>query len=413
MDFDDSPEEAGFRAEARTWLAGAAPPRGESDDTWRRFRAKTEVEDLAFLAEAKAFQHRLVDAGWAGVHWPVEHGGQGRSAQLAGIFEQERGRFDVPGNFFMVGIDMAGPTLMAHGSADQQAKYLRPMLRGDEVWCQLFSEPGSGSDLASLATRAERDGDTWVVNGQKVWTSSAHLADRGILLARTDPDAPKHAGITYFVVDMKARGVEVRPLRQIDGAIHFNEVFLTDVHIPDADVIGPVGEGWKVALTTLTAERSAIGGGGHTGYDEVLALARETGRTDDLTVRQELARLRTRTEIQRWLVYRTRTALARGVQPGPEASVLKLLNNHQVAHVGDLVMALLGAGATLSGDDAARAGSGRTCSSTSGAAASAAAPSRSSATSWPSGCSVSPASPTRSAGNRGERSPVANPPNWG
>jgi alkylation response protein AidB-like acyl-CoA dehydrogenase len=268
------------------------------------------------------------------------------------VFSEEQGRFDVPANFFMVGIDMAGPTLMAHGTDLQQKRFLEPMLRGEEVWCQLFSEPGAGSDLASISTRAELDGEEWVLNGQKVWTSGGHTADLGICLARTDPDAAKHAGITYFVVDMHAPGVTVRPLRQIDGAIHFNEVFLDSVRVPADRVIGDVHDGWRVAMTTLTAERTAIGGGGQTRWRDVADLARRLGRDQDPTIRQELARLATREMIQRWGVYRVRTALARGQAPGPEASVLKLLNSHHVEHVGSVLMSILGAAGTLAHDDA-------------------------------------------------------------
>jgi len=361
MDFDDTPTEAAFRADVVTWLSSVAKPRGEGDGAARRFRAKTEAADEANLAEAKAWQRTLVDAGYAGVHWPVEHGGRGLPANLAAIIEQERAHFDVPRNAFMVGIDMAGPTLMAHGTVEQQARWLPGTLRGDVVWCQLFSEPGAGSDLASLSTRAVRatspDGAPgWRVTGQKVWTSGAHLADVGMLLARTDPDVPKHEGITFLVADMRSPGITVRPLRQIDGAIHFNEVFLDDVWVPDDHVVGPVGEGWKVARTTLTAERTAIGGGGTTRVDDVLDLARRTGANADPHLRQELARLHTRAQLQRWLVYRVRTAAAQGRAPGAEASVLKLLNNAQVTHVGDLVLAVQGAAGMLWHDDAADEG---------------------------------------------------------
>jgi alkylation response protein AidB-like acyl-CoA dehydrogenase len=256
----------------------------------------------------------------------------------------------------MIGIDMVGPTLIAHGTHEQKARFLPPMLRGDEVWCQLFSEPGSGSDLASLSTRAVRDGDEWVIDGQKVWTSSAHTADLGICLARTDPDAPKHAGITYFLVDMHAPGVTVRPLRQIDGAIHFNEVFLDGVRVPAERVVGDVHDGWRVAMTTLTAERTAIGSGGRVGTREILDLARRLGRTTDPVLRQEIARAHAREMVQRWTVYRVRTAVARGVPPGPEAAILKLLNSHQVEHVGSLLMSILGTTGTLWHDDAPDAG---------------------------------------------------------
>ncbi|MGH9083937.1 MAG: acyl-CoA dehydrogenase family protein, partial [Acidimicrobiales bacterium] len=238
MDVDDTPAEAAVRSAARTWLETVARRRGEGDGDWRSFRAKSDEQDAAQLAMAKAWQGTKFDAGWAAIHWPVDHGGRGLSAIEAGIFAEEEARFDVSARFFVVGIDMAGPTLMAHGTAAQQQRFLEPMLRGDEVWCQLFSEPGAGSDLASLSTRAVRDGDGWVLTGQKVWTSSAHSADWAICLARTDPDAPKHAGITYFLVDMRAPGVEVRGLRQIDDAIHFNEVFLDGVRVPDEHVVG-------------------------------------------------------------------------------------------------------------------------------------------------------------------------------
>jgi len=197
-----------------------------------------------------------------------------------------------------------------------------------------------------------RDGDEWVIDGQKVWTSSGHTADWGMCLARTDPDAPKHAGITYFLVDMHAPGVDVRPLRQIDGAIHFNEVFLDGVRVPKDHVVGAVNDGWRVAATTLSAERTAIGGGGQTGPIELIELARELGRADDPVLRQELAAVYTRQRIQRWIVYRVRTAVAKGVAPGPEASVLKLLNSHQVEHVGSTIMSILGPTATLWHEDA-------------------------------------------------------------
>jgi alkylation response protein AidB-like acyl-CoA dehydrogenase len=356
MDVDDTPEEAAARAEARAWLKTVAKPRGEGGGDWKAFRARTEDEDVDQLTRGKAWQRTKFEAGWAAIHWPVDYGGRGRTAIEAGVFSEEEGRFDTTGNMFMIGIDMVGPTLIAHGTHEQKARFLPPMLRGDEVWCQLFSEPGSGSDLASLSTRAVRDGDEWVIDGQKVWTSSAHTADLGICLARTDPDAPKHAGITYFLVDMHAPGVTVRPLRQIDGAIHFNEVFLDGVRVPAERVVGDVHDGWRVAMTTLTAERTAIGSGGRVGTREILDLARRLGRTTDPVLRQEIARAHAREMVQRWTVYRVRTAVARGVPPGPEAAILKLLNSHQVEHVGSLLMSILGTTATLWHDDAPDAG---------------------------------------------------------
>jgi alkylation response protein AidB-like acyl-CoA dehydrogenase len=356
MDVDDTPEEAAAREEARAWLRTVAKPRGEGDGDWRAFRARTDEEDADQMARGKAWQRTKCDAGWAAIHWPVEYGGQGRSAIEAGVFAEEESRFDTTGNMFMIGIDMVGPTLIAHGTDEQKARFLPPMLRGDEVWCQLFSEPGSGSDLASLSTRADRDGDEWVINGQKVWTSSAHVADFGICLARTNPDVPKHAGISYFLVDMHAPGVTVRPLRQIDGAIHFNEVFLDGVRVPADRLVGDLHDGWRVANTTLSAERTAIGSGGRVGTREIVDLVHRLGRGDDPVLRQEIARLHAREMVQRWTVYRVRTAVAKGVPPGPEATILKLLNSHQVEHVGSVLMSILGSVGMLWQDDAPDAG---------------------------------------------------------
>jgi alkylation response protein AidB-like acyl-CoA dehydrogenase len=247
---------------------------------------------------------------------------------------------------------MVGPTLLAWGTDDQKADHLRATLRGDEVWCQLFSEPGAGSDLAGLRTRAEPDGDTWVVNGQKVWTSLAHHSDWAILLARTDPDVPKHRGITFFLVAMDTPGIDVRPLRQIDGVAHFNEVFLTDVRIPSAQVVGAVHGGWQVAHTTLQSERALIGGGAGVRFEDLRDLARATGRSTDPVLRQELARTYTRFELLRFLGLRVQTALSHGVAPGSETSVMKLLYSEHTAALSDLALTLEGAAGTLMTDDA-------------------------------------------------------------
>ena len=346
MDFSDTKEEAAFRAEVRAFLAEHAEPKRGTFETWQsRFGDEG-------LTHAKAFQRKKAEAGFAAITWPKEWGGRGLSPVYQVIYSQEEMRYLVPRGYFEIGLGMCMPTLFAYGTEEQKRRYAPAALRGDEVWCQLFSEPGSGSDLASLSTRAARDGDEWVIDGQKVWTSSAHTADFGICLARTDPDAPKHAGITYFLVDMRSPGVTVRPLRQIDGAIHFNEVFLDGVRVPADRVVGDVHDGWRVAMTTLTAERTAIGSGGRVGTREVLDLARRLGRTTDPVLRQEIARVHAREMVQRWTVYRVRTAVARGVPPGPEAAILKLLNSHQVEHVGSLLMSILGAAGTLWHDDA-------------------------------------------------------------
>ncbi len=293
----------------------------------------------AFLAEhdprhmpAQDFLNARFDAGLAWVHYPEGLGGLGLSRSLQHIVDAEFAAAGAPDNNSgrnAIGLGMAAPTILAYGTEEQQKRWLRELWTGREVWCQLFSEPGAGSDLAALATRAVRDGDSWVVNGQKVWTSQAHLARRALLVARTDPDAEKHAGLTYFAVDMKAPGVEVRPLRQITGEAEFNEVFLTDVRIPDEDRIGPVGEGWKVATATLMSERVSIGSGraapreaGMIGPSAVTWRARPELRTAGLHDR--LLRLWTEAEVARLAAERMRQQLAAG-QPGPEGSAAKLV----------------------------------------------------------------------------------------
>jgi alkylation response protein AidB-like acyl-CoA dehydrogenase len=350
LDFDDTPEEAAFRAEARAWL--------EAHAERRRPDARPSLaaaNDEGHVERCRTWQRTLYDDGWAGITWPVEYGGRGGTANQARIFAEEQRQFDVSTGIFSVAIGMVGPTLIAHGTEEQRDRYLDPMLRGDEIWCQLFSEPGAGSDLAGLRTRAERDGDTWVVNGQKVWTSGAHYSDVAILLARTDPEAPKHSGITYFLLDMGTPGIDVRPLRQITGHAHFNEVFLTDVRIPGDHVVGEVHGGWGVAVTTLANERALIGGGGTaTGIDQLTDLARSFGRTVDAGVRQELARAYTRLRLLEFLGYRAQTAMSQGRPPGPEVSVMKLAYSNHVERTGDLLMALEGPAGTLAGEDAPR-----------------------------------------------------------
>jgi alkylation response protein AidB-like acyl-CoA dehydrogenase len=347
VDFDDTPEEAAFRAEARAWLEthapahvapGAARARAAGADEW--------------VQRCKDWQRALYDGGWAGITWPKEYGGRGGTSLEQSIFAQEQARFGVSIGVFAVGIGMVGPTLIAHGTEAQKSRYLDPLLRGDEVWCQLFSEPGAGSDLAGLSTRAVRDGDEFVVDGQKVWTSGAHHSQLGILLARTDPGKPKHRGITYFVVDMGTPGIDVRPLRQINGAAHFNEVFLSGVRIPAANVVGEVDGGWGVALTTLGSERSLIGGGaGGTAFPTLLELARTHGATDDPLRRQDIAAAFTRYELLRFLGYRVQTALSQHRLPGAESSVLKLAYSRHTAATADLAMAITGASGTLLGGD--------------------------------------------------------------
>jgi alkylation response protein AidB-like acyl-CoA dehydrogenase len=356
MNFDETPEEQAFRAEVRAWLGAHANRRvagGPSDHSYVPGEKSPEA-DAAHTKACALWQRTLHEGGWAGITWPVEAGGRGGAGWQQRIFNEEQARFDVAVGAFAVGIGMAGPTVIAWGSDEQKARLLPAMLRGDEIWCQLFSEPGAGSDLAGLRTRATRDGDEWVVNGQKVWTSGAQYSDWGLLLARTDPDAPKHRGITAFALDMRTPGIEVRPLRQITGASHFNEVFLTDVRIPDEQRLGPLNEGWRVANTMLSNERALIGGGGRVGFRDIVELARRGGHSDDPMLRQELARSYTRLQVIKWLGWRARSRKDQGL--GPEASVLKLAASRRLAFDGDLVLALQGAPAMLSNDDALQDG---------------------------------------------------------
>ena len=325
MDFDESPAEAAFRAEARAWLEANAPRKGSPDD----FSAGQQAD--GYVERSKAWQARLHEAGWTDLR-----------GTEASIFAEEQSRFGVTTGLFAVSLGMARPTIEAHGTDEQKARFLPPLLRGEEVWCQLFSEPGAGSDLAGLACRAVLDGDEYVVNGQKVWTSGAHNSDWAILLARTDPDAPKHRGITYFLMDMHDPGVDIRPLRQMTGASHFNEVFLTDVRVPTSNVLGEVNGGWAVAMTTLANERAFIGGGGTgPGFGDLVELARTAGRSGDAVVRQGIADAYTRTEILRYLGMRARSGGHK------EASVMKLFYATHLKRTGELALSIAGPTGTL------------------------------------------------------------------
>jgi len=348
VDFDESPAEAAFRAEARAWLEEAA-----RSPVAQRVRAGSASLDVEWVARVKPWQAYLADHGWAGITWPKDSGGRGGTTAEAAIFAEEAARLGLTANAFAVGIAMAGPTIIAHGTEEQRRRFLPPMLRGEEVWCQLFSEPGAGSDLAGVSTRAVLDGEEWVVDGQKVWTSGAHYSDFGILLARSDPDQPKHRGITYFLLDMHAPGVEVRPLKQMTGASHFSEVFLTGVRIPADRVLGEVNGGWGVAMTTLANERTMMGGGssGPVAAD-LIDLARSLHATDDAVVRQGLAAAWSRAEVMRYLGFRGRTRASQGLPPGPEASVRKLFAAWNLKRNGELALDVQGPGGMLVGDDA-------------------------------------------------------------
>jgi len=333
-----------FRAHARAWLADHAPA--------TRARLDAAATDRERFEASRGWQRALFDGGWAGITWPVEYGGRGGTAREASIFAEEQAQFRVSSGFVASTVGMVGPTLLRFGTDEQRGRYLRPLLRADEAWCQLFSEPVAGSDLANLATRAERDGDDFVVNGQKVWTSNAHLCDFAILLARTNLDAPKHRGITFFVVDLRTPGIEVRPLRQITGAAHFNEVFLTDVRVPAANVVGEIDGGWAPARTVLAHESSVIGRGNAAaaGCAALIDLARATGADADPLVRQQLARAYSRETIQGYLTDRLQESVRAGGAPAIDGSVIKVLWAEARRERAEIGVALLGAGGALHAD---------------------------------------------------------------
>jgi alkylation response protein AidB-like acyl-CoA dehydrogenase len=357
---EESPEEAAFRLQARAFLESVAQPKvGNTDLTTTLGNTDTSREsELAHVAASRAWQRTLADHGWAGIAWPKEYGGMGLTPKHARIFAQEESKFHVSVGMFGVALHMVGPTIMAHGTEEQKREFLPKILSGEHLWCQLYSEPGAGSDLAGLTTRAELDGEEYVVNGQKVWNSGAHYADWGILLARTNWDVPKHRGITYFLVDMRSPGIEVRPLRQITGHAHFNETFFTNVRIPAANVLGDLDAGWGVTQTTLMAERSMIGGGGGgVTFAAIAELARECGVTDDAVMRQELVKCYTRFEVLKWLGLRARAAALAGRPLGAESSVVKLAASQRCELDGNLLMAIEGAGGMLMNADAPAGGS--------------------------------------------------------
>ena len=300
-------------------------------------------------APVEKFRSRQYDLGLAWVSFPEGYGGLGVPPNLQREVDRRLGEAGAapPGAREFFGLTMAGPTVVTHGSDELRARLLRRMFTGEEAWCQLFSEPGSGSDLAGLSTRAVRDGDEWVISGQKVWNTLAHIADRGMLVARTDPDVPKHKGLTYFALDMHAPGVEVRPLRQMTGEAEFNEVYLTEVHVPDADRVGDVGEGWRVAMTTLSNERTTIGGGtgtpgrGSGSIAEAVRIWKREGSRRNPVDRDRLMRLWIESEALRLTNLRASQNRKAG-NPGPEGSIAKLMFAEVNKRIYELCIDLLG-----------------------------------------------------------------------
>jgi alkylation response protein AidB-like acyl-CoA dehydrogenase len=341
VDLNDSHEQAAYRARVRAWLEAH---RGEAPV----ISGPGAIEDeQQLIAARRAWQRKLAEAGLAGVTWPQEFGGQGLGPIEQVITGQEISRAGVPGILDVIGVGMLGPTIIAHGSDEQKSRYLGPMLHGDEVWCQLFSEPAAGSDLAAVQTRARsQDDGSWRLSGQKVWTTNAQFASYGLLLARTDPDQPKHKGLTMFIVPIDAHGVTVRGLRQISGEAEFNEVFFDDVELEESAAVGPIGGGWGVALTTLMFERVTIGlGAENLGYRAdrfatVLAENEDVRRNPD--VRRRLGELSSELMAVRFTGYRTLTALQHGQIPGPESALAKVTIVNAAIEAGALVADALG-----------------------------------------------------------------------
>ncbi len=321
MDFRFSAEDETYRREVRSWLEANVP-------SWGHGRSRGSLLDDAEFERHRDWQRRLNEAGYVGTAWPVEFGGHGRTAVENAILQEEMVRAGAPPPVNALGIGLCGPALLHHGSDEQKARYLRSMLTAEEIWCQGYSEPGAGSDLASLKTRAELRSDTYVVNGQKIWTSLAHRADWCFCLVRTDPDARKHEGIGFLLIDMHTPGIEIRPIVQITGESEFNEVFFKDVPVPKKNMVGEPTQGWRIANTVLGYERGANTLSQHASYrkalDRLLEFSRERSLSADPRVRQRLAQTAIEIEILRLNSLRQLSALARNEKPGPESSIQKL-----------------------------------------------------------------------------------------
>ncbi len=342
MDLTFSDEETTFRDELRGWLQANDPgeePRGDEDSVF---------------AFRKAWQRSLYEGGWGAVHWPKEYGGRDATLMQSAIFFEELGRADTPLPANVLGLLLAGPTIMAWGSEEQKERYLAPILSADEVWCQGFSEPEAGSDLAAVKTRAVRDGDEWVVTGQKVWTSGAQFSKWCMLVARTDPDASKHKGLSYFLMDMEQEAVQVRPLVQITGEAEFNELFIEEARIPHENMLGGEGDGWNVALTTLMNERSGLGFFLQVRLRQLLDRltrdAKENGRIEDPLVAEALGDMHVRTETLRLLAYRGLSSIEQYGQPGPEGSLTKWLWSETNQMLAQLAVSVRGPQSLAEGD---------------------------------------------------------------
>jgi acyl-CoA dehydrogenase len=358
MDFDDTPEEAAFRARVRAWIDANAPK--ELDAELRRAGfASSGVRSQDPMAASKAWQKKKAEAGWACLHWPKEYGGGAYSPIERVIWGQEEGIYGALSGPFIIGHGMCGPTVMAWATEEQKRRLLPPLASGEEIWCQLFSEPAGGSDLAGLRTRAVQEGgpgSDWIVNGQKIWTSGAQHSDWGLLITRTDPNVAKHKGLTMFFLSMKTPGVEVRPIKQANGDSGFNEVYFTDVRIPDAQRLGAPGQGWEVSLTTLMNERASIGGTMSTGFPELFEYCLEAEidgqpAVDNAAVRSRLAQFAVKQSGLKYTGMRSITALSKGQTPGPENSIGKLVAGATMQELAMFALDLQGQAGVIHDED--------------------------------------------------------------
>ncbi|HUY29147.1 MAG TPA: acyl-CoA dehydrogenase family protein [Candidatus Binataceae bacterium] len=341
MDFNFTPQDEKFRAEFRAWLDKNKPDR--EDEGFDAF-----TEDEGQWNRHVAWFRKLASGGWTGIDWPKEYGGRGASILQTIVYHQELARIHAPLPYVGSGVGLIGPTLMHWGTQEQKQRHIPKILTGEEIWCQGYSEPGAGSDLASLQTRAIEDGDDFVVNGQKVWTSNAQFADWVFLLVRTDPDAPKHKGISYVLVDMHSPGITVRPLVQMTGARGFNEVFFEDVRVPKKNMVGDKNQGWQVAITTLMFERNGGGGGAGGQIHELVKLAQSVQRDghpawEDAGVRQKIAEFYCEQQALKYTGFRQLTRRLKGLPPGPEGSIMKLCGTELNLRIQLFAMELLGA----------------------------------------------------------------------
>ena len=339
MDFNDTKQEAEFRAKCRAWLEANAELKTKKTNSAKNMN----IGNKSLLEAAAEWQKKKYDAGWAMIHWPKEFGGIGATPIETIIWAQEESKFNVPKGVYEIGLGMAGPVMMEYATDEQKERYLPPMAEGKEIWCQLFSEPSAGSDVAGLRSKAVQDGENWIVNGQKVWTSGAHFSDFGILVVRHDPGLEKHKGLTFFFVDMKSPGIEVKPIKQLTGGSSFNEVYFNDVVIPDSQRLGEIGDGWKVAITTLMNERLAVGDADGVDANEAFELAKKHDKDgeqliDNNAVRESIADWYCEASGLKNTKLRTMSALSRGDTPGPEASITKIVSANKLQAIGNFGM---------------------------------------------------------------------------